>query len=66
MTSLTMSPTSDFLATCHLDDVGVYLWSNKTLFAYVPLKPLPSNFVPQLVDMPTTRKPYGKHNNRLR
>ena len=25
-TSLTFSPTSDFLATSHVDSVGVYLW----------------------------------------
>lgn len=25
-TSLTFSPTADFLATAHVDSVGVYLW----------------------------------------
>ena len=60
VTSLTMSPTSDFLATSHLDDVGVYLWSNTTLFSYVPLRPLPSDFKPQLVTMPTTKRTTGK------
>lgn len=25
-TSLAYSPTADFLATCHVDSVGVYLW----------------------------------------
>lgn len=24
--SLTMSPTGDFLATAHVDDLGIYLW----------------------------------------
>lgn len=59
--SLTMSPTSDFLATCHLDDIGVYLWSNMTLFSYVPLRPLPSDFVPQLVDLPSTKRASGEY-----
>ncbi len=26
-TSITFSPTNDFLATSHVDSVGVYLWS---------------------------------------
>lgn len=25
-TSLTFSPTGDFLATAHVDSVGIYLW----------------------------------------
>lgn len=24
--SLTMSPTGDFLASTHVDDLGIYLW----------------------------------------
>lgn len=54
--SLSMSPTYDFLATCHLDDVGVYLWANKTLFSHVPLTALPANYEPQMIEMPSTRK----------
>ncbi|WAR23311.1 WDR36-like protein [Mya arenaria] len=54
VTSLTLSPTSDFLVTSHLDDCGVYLWSNKTLFSHVALKALPENYEPQLVDLPST------------
>ncbi|XP_060608574.1 WD repeat-containing protein 36-like isoform X2 [Ruditapes philippinarum] len=54
--SLSMSPNYDFLATCHLDDVGIYLWANKTLFSHVPLTALPSNYEPQMIEMPTTRK----------
>lgn len=56
ITSVSMSPTSDFLVTSHLDDVGVYLWANKTLFTHVPLTALPSNYVPQLIDLPSTGK----------
>ncbi|KAH3731188.1 hypothetical protein DPMN_057196, partial [Dreissena polymorpha] len=57
ITSLTMSPTSDFLVTSHLDDLGVYLWSNKTLFSHVGLTALPDNYEPRLVNLPTTRRP---------
>lgn len=36
--SITFSPTSDFLATCHLDEKGIFLWSNQTLFKDVALR----------------------------
>ena len=54
VTSLAFSPTNDFLATSHVDDLGIYLWSNITLYKHVALKPLPSNYQPQLIEMPTT------------
>ncbi|KAL4745078.1 hypothetical protein BDW72DRAFT_208513 [Aspergillus terricola var. indicus] len=39
-TSLTMSPTGDFLATAHADGVGIGLWSNKSLFIPVSTRDL--------------------------
>ncbi|KAN0061776.1 rRNA-processing protein utp21 [Thecaphora frezii] len=39
-TSLTMSPTGDFLATAHVDSIGVYLWANKAQFTNVSLRGL--------------------------
>ncbi|CAL1705181.1 unnamed protein product [Somion occarium] len=32
-TSITFSPTNDFLATSHVDSVGVYLWANRAQYA---------------------------------
>ncbi|CDO73537.1 hypothetical protein BN946_scf185014.g7, partial [Trametes cinnabarina] len=34
-TSVTFSPTNDFLATSHVDSVGVYLWANRAQYAEV-------------------------------
>ncbi|PFH51760.1 hypothetical protein AMATHDRAFT_141834 [Amanita thiersii Skay4041] len=34
-TSISFSPTNDFLATAHMDSVGVYLWANRAQFAEV-------------------------------
>ncbi|KAL7283597.1 hypothetical protein ACG7TL_003032 [Trametes sanguinea] len=34
-TSVTFSPTNDFLATAHVDSVGVYLWANRAQYAEV-------------------------------
>ncbi|TFK55069.1 Utp21-domain-containing protein [Heliocybe sulcata] len=34
-TSITFSPTGDFLATAHVDSVGVYLWANRAQYAEV-------------------------------
>ncbi|KAM8962305.1 WD repeat-containing protein 36 isoform 1-T1 [Pelodytes ibericus] len=50
--SLTMSPTGDFLATAHVDDLGIYLWSNKSLFSMISLRPLPANYEPATVMLP--------------
>ena len=53
-TSLSLSPSGDFLASSHVDDLGIYLWSNKTLYAHVSLRPLPANFKPSVAELPTT------------
>lgn len=54
-TSITFSPTSEFLATTHINQLGVYLWSNKTLYAHVPLRQLPDDYEPIGVNtMPNT------------
>ncbi|XP_053330329.1 WD repeat-containing protein 36 [Spea bombifrons] len=50
--SLSMSPTGDFLATAHVDDLGIYLWSNKSLFSMISLRPLPANYEPTAVMLP--------------
>ncbi|CAD6214634.1 GSCOCG00004153001-RA-CDS [Cotesia congregata] len=50
--SLHFSPTSEFLVTAHMNNVGIYLWSNRTLYSHVSLKSLPSNYSIPLVDLP--------------
>lgn len=47
-----MSPTGDFLATAHVDDLAIYLWSNKSLFSLISLRPLPSNYEPTVEMQP--------------
>ena len=54
-TSLSLSATSDFLATTHVDDLGIYLWSNKSLYSSVPLRLLPGDFRPLTIELPNTR-----------
>ncbi|SPO27880.1 related to UTP21 - U3 snoRNP protein [Ustilago trichophora] len=39
-TSVTFSPTGDFLATAHVDSVGIYLWANKSQFSPVAMQGL--------------------------
>ena len=61
MTSVSMSPAEDFLATSHVGDLGVYLWANQTLYSFVPLQPLPDDYEPKMIHMPaTTDKPQGR------
>ncbi|NXF88804.1 WDR36 protein, partial [Eubucco bourcierii] len=52
--SLTMSPTGDFLASTHVDDLGIYLWSNRSLYSLVSLRPLPSDYEPSMVTRPSS------------
>ncbi|XP_022806762.1 WD repeat-containing protein 36-like [Stylophora pistillata] len=54
VTSLAMSPIADFLVTTHVDDLGVYLWCNKTLYDEVSLVPLPADYQPTLEQLPCT------------
>ena len=37
-TSLDFSPTGEFLATIHVCNLGIYLWSNRTLYTHISLK----------------------------
>ena len=61
VTSVTLSPLGEYLATTHVDDLGIYLWSNMTLYTHVALRPLPADYTPQLLEAPTTsRQSKGK------
>lgn len=53
-TSLTMSPIGDFVATTHVDHLGVYLWSNQACFHHLSLRPLPENFQAATISLPST------------
>ncbi|KAM9840922.1 WD repeat-containing protein 36 [Aulostomus maculatus] len=50
--SVSMSPTGDFLATAHVDSLGVYLWTNKNLCGPVGLRPLPADYQPAVETLP--------------
>lgn len=52
--SITMSPTGDSLASSHVDDLGIYLWSNSTLYSLVSLRPLPTDYEPTIQMLPGT------------
>ncbi|XP_040053299.1 WD repeat-containing protein 36 [Gasterosteus aculeatus] len=49
---VSLSPTGDFLATAHVDSLGVYLWTNKSLCGPVGLRPLPADYQPVEVTLP--------------
>ena len=60
VTSLSMSPKADFLATAHVDDLGIYLWTNLGLYSHLSLKPLAANedsvTAAREIQMPLTSK----------
>jgi len=39
-TSVAFSPKADFLATTHVDQVGIFLWANRLQFSSIPLVPI--------------------------
>lgn len=53
VTCLAFSPDSDFLATAHVDNVGIFLWSNRTQYANVSLRSIPDDYDAQLLQLPS-------------
>ncbi|KAF0694285.1 Aste57867_14833 [Aphanomyces stellatus] len=50
VTSVAMSPTGEFIATCHTSQVGIFLWANRAYFENVFLDAEPTE--PILMGMP--------------
>ncbi|KAF7281628.1 hypothetical protein GWI33_004488 [Rhynchophorus ferrugineus] len=50
--SISMSPTGEVLASAHVDYLGIYLWTNKTLYQKVTLKSLSPEENPPLIELP--------------
>ncbi|KAM7362233.1 WD repeat-containing protein 36 [Cochliomyia hominivorax] len=51
--SLTMSPTGDFLATAHVNNLGIYLWANKMLFTQISLRSINPKSEAPFVGLPS-------------
>lgn len=51
-TSLTFSPTGEFLATTHVDYLGIFLWSNRTVYSHVSLRPIPETSEAPMMVLP--------------
>ncbi|GAA5939662.1 hypothetical protein JCM10213_009155 [Rhodosporidiobolus nylandii] len=56
-TSLSFSPTGDFLATTHVDSVGIFLWANRAQFAEVSLLSFVEEDSVEEAAMPTVQGP---------
>jgi U3 small nucleolar RNA-associated protein 21 len=54
-TSVTFSPTGDFLATSHVDSLGVHLWANKAQFSEVALRHIPEEEDVPEIALPTVQ-----------
>lgn len=52
---LAISPTSEYLTTTHVDDLGVYLWSNNVVYTGIYPSPLPTDYEPtEAAQLPKT------------
>lgn len=49
-----MSPTGDFLATAHVNYLGLFIWANKTLFSHVSLRSIDPYSEAPLLALPST------------
>lgn len=52
-TSVDLSPASDMMATSHVGDLGVYLWTNKSLYSHLTLRPLSEEAKPIPLSLPS-------------
>jgi U3 small nucleolar RNA-associated protein 21 len=51
--SLAMSPAGNYLATAHVDFLGIYLWANKTLYENVPLRSIDPLSEAPMLELPS-------------
>ncbi|XP_034945888.1 WD repeat-containing protein 36 [Chelonus insularis] len=49
--SLDFSPTGEYLATVHMSNLGIFLWSNRTLFDHISLQTISLSNIP-LINLP--------------
>lgn len=54
--SIDMSPTGEVLATAHVDYLGIFLWTNRTLYQKVTLNALSPDENPPLISLPEVRQ----------
>ena len=52
-TSVDLSPASDMMATSHVGDLGIYLWTNKSLYSHLALHPLSDVAEPIPLSLPS-------------
>lgn len=53
VTCLAFSPDGDFLATGHVDNVGIFLWANRTQYANIALRNIPEDYDVKLLSLPS-------------
>ncbi|KAI9312356.1 Utp21 specific WD40 associated putative domain-containing protein [Dichotomocladium elegans] len=53
VSSLTFSPTGDFLATTHVGNLGIFLWANRLQFANISLRSIADDEVSEVLALPS-------------
>lgn len=51
---MSISPGGEFLATSHAGDIGIYLWTNASLYGPVNLRPIKDTEEPPDMVLPLT------------
>lgn len=52
--ALTVSPNGELLATAHVNKLGIYTWTNKSLFTHISLSSVDPFSEPPKIDLPAT------------
>jgi U3 small nucleolar RNA-associated protein 21 len=58
-TTISFSPSGDFLASAHVDRVGLYLWANRQQYTSLSLRRIADDGEPMLLALPTSSGIYA-------
>ncbi|XP_066252400.1 WD repeat-containing protein 36 [Euwallacea similis] len=61
--SIDMSPTGETLATAHVDYLGIFLWTNRTLYQRITLKAVSPEEEPPLIELPEVLQEHAEEDN---
>lgn len=63
---LSVSPNGETLATAHVNKLGIYTWTNKSLFTHISLSSMDPHSVPPKIDLPSTSSSVQQEHDEMR
>uniref|UniRef100_A0A6A7FQS0 WD repeat-containing protein 36-like n=1 Tax=Hirondellea gigas TaxID=1518452 RepID=A0A6A7FQS0_9CRUS len=53
-TSISLSPVDDYLVSTHVNELGIFVWVNRSFLSYVSLQPLKEDYCPPTLALPSS------------